>query len=75
MNIKQLNSSTITISKEEIQQIMELINKEVPMVDIIFVIVIVMNVIIVHEMRIVVVARVSKDVIVVVVNLLSIALI
>ena len=75
MNIKQLNSSTITISKEEIQQIMELINKEVAMVDIIFVIVIVMNVIIVHEMRIVVVARVSKDVIVVVVNLLSIALI
>ena len=47
---------------------MELINEEVAMVDIIVVIVIIMNVIIVHEVRIVMVPRVSKDVIVVVVG-------
>ena len=48
---------------------MELINEEVAMVDIIFVIVIIMNVIIVHEVRIVMVPRVSKDVIMVIVRL------
>ena len=63
------HSSTKKFSKEEIQQIMELINEEVAMVDIIVVIVIIMNVIIVHEMRIVMVARVSKDVVVVIVYL------